>query len=152
MNDILRKYYKSNFLMHDSGERKNHKYIAKVKTKNSDRYRYFYSQSEYDAFLQNNRDNLNEAIEQTLDDNGAITESVRLKYGEDGNTIESAKMTSFKYDSSGTAIKKREHAMKRTSDGKYASEVSVYRHRGRNFIDKILNTNNEYWEKTVTSF
>ena len=49
-------YYESDYLCHwnSSKQRQNHKYFARIRLGNN-RYRYFYSQAEYDAFKGNNR-------------------------------------------------------------------------------------------------
>lgn len=84
------------FLMH-GGERKNHKYIARVKTKNSDRWRYFYDEKAYRRFLIQKKDGgPTESVEQRYIDD-SLLESIRTKYDDNGDS-ESYTRESFDYD------------------------------------------------------
>ena len=152
-NEFIRNRVDRAVLIHGSGERKNHKYIARVKTKNGDRWRYFYSQKEYNAYLKKSGDNFEESVVQEYDDDGKMLSSTRTKRTGDnekfGIGLERIPTTSrtekFNYDANGN-LSGKEVTNTTDSLGNYDQKTDYYLYKGQTFIDKILKSKG-VWQK-----
>lgn len=148
MIDINKSYMQQKFLMH-SGERKNHKYIARVKTKNSNRWRYFYSQKAYEIWKSHNKNPIDKTVVQEFYDNGDPSIRTVTKYGENGSSVE--RSSELLRDLQENPYKKIETRTERDANGSYERRSTYYTiNKGQTFIEKILGLNKEMWKKGNT--
>lgn len=140
--------YDKRYLMH-SGQRKNHEYIARVRSTNSNRWRYFYTQEEYQAYMNNCRDKKESVVAQELNKDGSIKKSERTTFGKDGS--KKSKTSEFEYDR-GTESKMTRTVSDRSSNGSYTSRTTQYQAQGRNFVEKILGRKKSYWKEGNSFF
>lgn len=146
---LLKDIKKQKFLMH-SGERKNHKYIARVKTKNSNRWRYFYNQQAYELWKSHTKNPIDKTVVQEFDDYGNPTARTVTKYGEkDGANVR--RSSELFRDSHGTLYQKKENRTENDGNGSYDSRSTYYTlNKGQNFIEHLFGWNKEMWKKGNT--
>lgn len=140
--------YDKRCLMH-AGQRKNHKYIARVRSTNSNRWRYFYTQEEYQAYMNACRSKKEDVVAQELNEDGSIKKSERSTYRADGT--KKYKTSEFEYKK-GKETKMTRTVSEHTNSGSWISRTTEYRAQGRNFVDKLLGRKKSYWKEGNTSY